>query len=59
MGLITHLGTNYVLVELGEDRSVRKWLTDVERIEESAGVETKESSIVKAMKQRSSYKTTA
>ena len=59
MGLITHLGTNYVLVELGEDRSVRKWLTDVERVDESVGVETKESSIVKAMKQRSSYKTTA
>ena len=35
MGMITHLGTNYVVVELSEDRSVKKWLTDVEKVEDT------------------------
>ena len=29
MGTIAHLGTNYVVVQIDEDRSVRKWLDDV------------------------------
>jgi hypothetical protein len=55
MGIITYLGANYVLVELGEERAVRKWLHDVEVVEvsEEVGVETKEfSSVKKAMSRR-------
>jgi len=36
VGTITHLGTNYVIVQLGEERFVRKWLDSVEKIEEFA-----------------------
>ena len=32
MGTITHLGTNYVVVQISEDRTVRKWLEDVTKI---------------------------
>ena len=35
MGTITYLGANYVVVELGEDQSVRKWLDDVQKVEET------------------------
>jgi len=58
MGVITYLGANYVLVELSEDRSVRKWLDAVEKIEEAEAtvnstVEPKAANLNKAMKQRS------
>jgi len=33
MGTITHLGTNYVVVQISEDRTVRKWLDDVAKID--------------------------
>lgn len=57
MGVITYLGANYVLVELSEDRSVRKWLDAVEKLEEAEAtvnstVETKAANLNKAMKQR-------
>ena len=57
MGVITYLGANYVLVELSEERSVRKWLDAVEKIEEAEAtvtsrVEPKVTSLSKAMKQR-------
>lgn len=32
MGIIVHLGTNYVVVELSEDKTVRKWLDDVQKV---------------------------
>ena len=57
MGVITYLGANYVLVELSEDNSVRKWLDAVEKIEEAEAtvnsrVEPKVPKLSKAMKQR-------
>ena len=57
MGIITYLGANYVLVELSEDKSVRKWLDAVEKIEEAEAtvnstVEPKVTQLNKAMKQR-------
>ena len=60
MGTLTYLGSNYVIVQLGENRSVRKWLDAVEKIEEAEAtvnsrVEPKVN-ITKAMKQRSKYK---
>jgi hypothetical protein len=36
MGIITHLGANYVVVELSEDRSSKKWLTDIVKVEETS-----------------------
>lgn len=33
MGIIVHLGTNYVVVQLSEDNSVRKWLDDVRKVD--------------------------
>ena len=33
MGIITHLGTNYVVVQITEERSIRKWLSDVVKVE--------------------------
>ena len=33
MGVITHLGTNYVVVQITEEKSVRKWLEDVIKVE--------------------------
>jgi hypothetical protein len=33
MGTITHLGTNYLVIQITEDRVVRKWLEDVVKIE--------------------------
>ena len=35
VGIITHLGSNYVIVQLSEDKVVRKWLDAVEKIEEA------------------------
>lgn len=35
VGTITHLGSNYVVVQLGENKSVRKWLDAVEKIDEA------------------------
>ena len=57
VGTLTHLGSNYVIVQLGEDRSVRKWLDAVERLEEAEATVTARVeprvNITKAMKQRS------
>ena len=58
MGVITYLGANYVLVELSEDNSVRKWLNAVEKIEEAEAtvnsrVEPTTPNIKRAMTQRS------
>jgi len=33
MGIITHFGTNYLVVELDENRTVKKWLNAVEKTE--------------------------
>ena len=54
MGTIAYLGTNYVLVEISEERSVRKWLDAVEKIEETVStVGPTVTNLNKAMKQRS------
>ena len=54
MGTIAYLGTNYVLVEISEERSVRKWLDAVEKIEETVStVGPTITNLNKAMKQRS------
>lgn len=34
VGIVQHLGSNYVIVQLSEDKVVRKWLDAVEKIEE-------------------------
>ena len=36
VGTLTHLGSNYVIVQLSENKVVRKWLDDVEKLEESS-----------------------
>lgn len=33
LGIITHLGTNYVIIELDENRSVRKWINAIQKTE--------------------------
>ena len=33
MGVLTHLGANYVIVELDENRSVRKWINAIQKTE--------------------------
>jgi len=33
MGTIVHLGTNYVVVQVDEEKTVRKWIDDVQRVE--------------------------
>ena len=38
MGTITHLGTNYVVVQITEDRTVRKWLDDITKVEISEDI---------------------
>jgi hypothetical protein len=38
MGVVTHLGSNYVIVEFKGNVSVRKWLHSVERVEEAISV---------------------
>jgi hypothetical protein len=35
VGIISHLGTNYVIVQLSEDKVVRKWLEAIEKIDEA------------------------
>jgi hypothetical protein len=34
VGVISHLGSNYVIVQLSEDKVVRKWLDAIEKIDE-------------------------
>ena len=34
VGTLTHLGSNYVIVQLAENKVVRKWLDDVEKLED-------------------------
>lgn len=36
VGIISHLGSNYVIVQLSEDKVVRKWLDAIEKIDEIA-----------------------
>lgn len=56
LGKVTYLGANYVLVELNDNKSVRKWLHAVEKIEEEEieeiVMENRAASLAKAMKQR-------
>ena len=33
VGIVKQLGANYVLVDMGQGRTLRKWLTDVEKID--------------------------
>lgn len=33
IGTIKHLGANYVIIEMGPNRTLRKWITDIERLE--------------------------
>lgn len=33
VGIVSKLGANYVLVDMGEGRTLRKWLTDVEKVD--------------------------
>lgn len=35
VGIISHLGSNYVIVQLSEDKVVRKWLDAIEKIDEA------------------------
>jgi hypothetical protein len=35
VGTITHLGSNYLIIQLSEDKVVRKWLDAVEKVEEA------------------------
>ena len=65
VGTITYLGSNYILVELSENKSVRKWLDAVEKLEEetteipeaetsvTSTVQPVSTGIAKAMKRRS------
>ena len=57
IGTITYLGTNYVVVELSETRSVRKWLHGVEKVVES-NIPTKLKSVLEKRRIRKvdSYK---
>lgn len=41
VGEVVMLGSNYVLVEMADGKKVRKWLTDVERLDENAIKEEK------------------
>ena len=53
MGIITHLGTNYVVVQITEDKTVRKWLDDVTKVDISEGkIPQKLSSAIKARSRR-------
>ena len=40
VGTITHLGSNYLIVQLAENKVVRKWLDAVEKIDEEVSVNT-------------------
>jgi hypothetical protein len=50
MGTITHLGTNYLIVQVDEDKTVRKWLDDVIKVEVTE--EKKPKNLQKALKAR-------
>ena len=53
MGTIIHLGTNYVVVQIDEERSVRKWLDDVIKIDIKEEIIPKKlSSALKARKRK-------
>lgn len=39
VGSITFLGANYVIVETGEGKKYRKWISDVERLDEGENVD--------------------
>ena len=34
VGIVSQLGANYVLVDMGSGRTLRKWLTDVEKVDD-------------------------
>ena len=50
MGVIVHLGTNYLVVQIDEEKTVRKWLDDVQKVEISEEVLPKK--LQSAMKSR-------
>ena len=50
MGTIVHLGTNYVVVQISEDKTIRKWLHDVTKVELTE--EKMPSNLRKAMESR-------
>ena len=50
MGVIVHLGTNYLVVQIDEEKTVRKWLDDVRKVELSEEVLPKK--LQSAMKSR-------
>ena len=50
MGNIVHLGTNYLVIQIDEDKTVRKWLDDVQKVEISEEVLPKK--LQSAMKSR-------
>ena len=53
MGTIAHLGTNYVVVQIDEERSVRKWLDDVTKVDiKETRTPEKLSSAIKARSRR-------
>jgi hypothetical protein len=51
MGTITYLGTNYLVIQINEDKTVRKWLTDVVKVDLTE--EKKPKNLQKALKARS------
>ena len=56
MGIITHLGTNYVVVQITEEKSVRKWLDDVVKVELSEEILPKKLHSAIKTRSRKSYK---
>lgn len=58
LGVITYLGANYVVVELSEDRSVRKWLDGVQKVTEETSSSSRLKTILEKRKNRKtdSYK---
>ena len=56
MGIITHLGTNYVVVQITEEKSVRKWLEDVVKVELSEEIVPKKLQSAIKSRSRKQYK---
>lgn len=50
VGTISYIGSNYVIVELGEDRVVRKWLDAIEKLEEDDSTKVKQDPDIKDRK---------
>ena len=54
VGTITHLGSNYLIVQLSEDKVVRKWLDAVEKLEEATNDTTESNKLDRVMRLRKS-----